>query len=68
MFLIPMGFRSSWSDHSLKKAYLITDKCVMAIPGVSSGRGLTGLGAYYLWGLGGRKMELAMKDIRNLPI
>ena len=60
----PYGVQILMDDQQLKKAYLITDKCVMAIPGGCHPVVASPVSELiYLWGLGGRKMELAMKDI-----
>jgi 5-deoxy-glucuronate isomerase len=60
----PYGVQILMDDQQLKKAYLITDKCVMAIPGGCHPVVASPVSELiYLWGLGGRKTELAMKDI-----
>lgn len=60
----PYGVQILMDGQRLSKAYLITDKCVMAIPGGCHPVVASPVSELlYLWGLAGRKMELAMKDI-----
>ena len=60
----PYGVQILMDGQRLRKAYLITDKCLMAIPGGCHPVVVSPVSELiYLWGLGGRKTELAMKDI-----
>ncbi len=60
----PYGVQILMDGQRLRKAYLITDKCLMAIPGGCHPVVVSPVSELiYLWGLAGRKMELAMKDI-----
>ena len=60
----PYGVQVLMDGERLKKAYLITDKSAVAIPGGCHPVAASPVSELiYLWGLAGRKSEMAMKDI-----
>jgi len=60
----PYGVQLLMDEKGLRKAYLITDKSVFAIPGGCHPVVASPVSELlYLWGLAGRGGELAMKDI-----
>ena len=60
----PYGVQILMDGERLRKAYLINDKSLVAIPGGCHPVVASPVSELiYLWGLGGRKSEMAMKDV-----